>query len=75
MKRVGSGELALGPRECEGLVVNELVRGASRSAADSAAGEFSRSVDLLTRDSVERSPNKYFRHFALRRTEPIYECA
>lgn len=34
-----------------------------------------RRVDLLTRDAVERSPNKYFRHFALRRTEPLYECA
>ena len=34
---------------------------------------FGRSVDLLTRGSVERSPNKYFRRFALRRTEPIYE--
>lgn len=36
---------------------------------------FGRPVDLLTRDSVERSPNKYFRRFALRRTEPLYECA
>ena len=36
---------------------------------------FGRSVDLLTRRSVERSPNKYFRHFVLRRTEPLYECA
>lgn len=35
---------------------------------------FGRPVDLLTRDSVERSPNKYFRHFALRSTEPLYEC-
>jgi len=34
-----------------------------------------RSVDLLTRRSVETSPNKYFRHFVLRETEPIYECA
>ncbi|MCH7799744.1 MAG: nucleotidyltransferase domain-containing protein [Planctomycetes bacterium] len=34
-----------------------------------------RSVDLLTRRSVERSPNKYFRRFALRRTEPLYERA
>ena len=33
---------------------------------------FGRSVDLLTRASVERSPNKYFRRFALRRTEPLY---
>jgi predicted nucleotidyltransferase len=38
-------------------------------------GLFGRPVDLLTRESVERSPNKYFRHFALRRTEPLYECA
>ena len=30
-----------------------------------------RPVDLLTRDSVEDSPNKYFRRFALRRTEPL----
>lgn len=36
---------------------------------------FGRQVDLLTRDSVERSANKYFRHFTLRRTEPLYECA
>lgn len=36
---------------------------------------FSRSVDLLTRSSVERSPNKYFRRFVLRSTEPIYERA
>ena len=36
---------------------------------------FGRSVDLLTRSAVERSPNKYFRRFALRRTEPIYERA
>lgn len=34
---------------------------------------FGRPVDLLTRASVERSPNKYFRRFALRTTEPIYE--
>jgi predicted nucleotidyltransferase len=34
---------------------------------------FGRSVDLLTRRSVENSPNKYFRRFALRQTEPIYE--
>ena len=33
-----------------------------------------RPVDLLTRASVDRSPNKYFRHFALRHTEPLYEC-
>lgn len=36
---------------------------------------FGRTVDLLTRTSVERSPNKYFRRFALRKTEPIYERA
>lgn len=36
---------------------------------------FGRPVDLLTRDSVERSANKYFRRFALRSTEPLYECA
>ena len=36
-------------------------------------GLFGRPVDLLTRRSVEHSPNKYFRRFALRRTEPIYE--
>ena len=35
---------------------------------------FGRRVDLLSRASVERSPNKYFRRFALQRTEPIYEC-
>ncbi len=34
-----------------------------------------RSVDLFTRSSVERSPNRYFRRFALRRTEPLYEHA
>ncbi len=34
-----------------------------------------RPVDLLTRASVERSPNKYFRRFALRYTEPLYERA
>lgn len=34
-----------------------------------------RSVDLLTRRGVEQSPNKYFRHFVLRHTEPLYECA
>jgi len=34
-----------------------------------------RAVDLLTRDSVERSANKYFRRFALRSTEPLYEAA
>jgi predicted nucleotidyltransferase len=34
---------------------------------------FGRSVDLLTRESVEQSANKYFRHFALRKAEPLYE--
>ena len=34
---------------------------------------FGRSVDLLTRSSVEHSPNKYFRRFAMSRTEPVYE--
>jgi len=28
----------------------------------------------VTRSSVERSVNKYFRRFVLRKTEPIYEC-
>ncbi len=32
-----------------------------------------RRVDLLTRESVEHSPNKYFRRFALRHTELLYE--
>jgi predicted nucleotidyltransferase len=34
-----------------------------------------RPIDLLTRQSVERSPNKYFRRFALRHTEPLYDRA
>lgn len=34
---------------------------------------FGRNVDLLTRASVQRSPNKYFRRFALRHTELVYE--
>jgi hypothetical protein len=34
-----------------------------------------RRVDLLTRKAVETSPNKYFRRFALRQTEPLYEHA
>ena len=29
------------------------------------------SVDLITRSSVERSPNKYFRRFALRGVTPL----
>ena len=36
---------------------------------------FGRKVDLITRQAVEDSPNKYFRHFALRATIPIYEHA
>lgn len=36
---------------------------------------FSRRVDLLTRESVERSPNKYFRRFALHGTKVLYEHA
>jgi hypothetical protein len=36
---------------------------------------FGRPVDLLTRKSVERSANKYFRRFALRRTQVLYERA
>ena len=34
---------------------------------------FGRPADLLTRSAVERSPNKYFRRFALRRTGLLYE--
>lgn len=34
---------------------------------------FGRRVDLLSRASVERSPNKYFRRFALQQTRPLYE--
>jgi len=36
---------------------------------------FGRPVDLLTRASVEGSPNKYFRRYALRSTELLYEPA
>lgn len=36
---------------------------------------FGRTVDLMTRSAIERSSNKYLRHFALRSTEPLYECA
>lgn len=32
-----------------------------------------RNVDLLTRDAVERSPNKYFKYYALQHTVSIYE--
>jgi len=35
---------------------------------------FGRPVDLMTRSAIERSPNKYLRHFARRSTEPLYEC-
>jgi len=34
-----------------------------------------RPVDLLSRSTVERSPNKYFRRFSLQHTEPVYERA
>lgn len=34
-----------------------------------------RRVDLLSREAVERSANKYFRRFALRRTRVLYERA
>lgn len=34
-----------------------------------------RPVDLMSRESVEHSPNKYFRRFALRHTEAFYERA
>jgi uncharacterized protein len=34
-----------------------------------------RPVDLLTRSSVRRSPNKYFRRFALEHTERLYDSA
>jgi len=36
---------------------------------------FGRKVDLLTRSSVESSPNKYFRYFALHDTEAVFEQA
>ncbi|MBM3286358.1 MAG: nucleotidyltransferase family protein [Candidatus Eisenbacteria bacterium] len=36
-------------------------------------GLFGRRVDLLTRASVERSANKYFRRFALQQIRPLYE--
>ncbi|NLX04874.1 MAG: nucleotidyltransferase [Phycisphaerae bacterium] len=32
-----------------------------------------RPVDLLARRSVEQSPSKYFRHYALRDTDLLYE--
>lgn len=40
---------------------------------DELAALLGRSVDLLTRASVERSPNKYFRRFALREIRLLYE--
>lgn len=36
---------------------------------------FGRSIDLLTRSSVERSPNKYFRRYALENSKSIYEAS
>ena len=36
---------------------------------------FGRAVDLLTRASVERSANKYFRRYALDHTRVLYERA
>lgn len=36
---------------------------------------FGRTVDLMTRSAIERSSNKYLRHFVLKQTEPLYECA
>jgi uncharacterized protein len=41
--------------------------------AQDLEGILGRRVDLLTRVSVEHSPNKYFRRFALRHTELFYE--
>lgn len=55
------------PGEAAGLGIVEF-----QQALEDLLG---RSVDLLTRDSVERSANKYFRRFALRSTEPLYEAA
>ena len=43
------------------------------SLAQELTALFGRPVDLLTRRSVEQSANKYFRRFALRQTEPLYE--
>ena len=34
-----------------------------------------RRVDLVTRSSIERSPNRYLRRFVLACTEPLYDCA
>jgi len=41
----------------------------------SLASLFGRPIDLLSRSSVEQSPNKYFRYFSLRDTEQFYDCA
>jgi predicted nucleotidyltransferase len=35
---------------------------------------FGKRVDLLTRAAVESSPNKYFRHYALRDVQPLHAC-
>ena len=45
------------------------------SLRDELAELFGRPVDLLTRASVERSENKYFRYYALRNTQVLYERA
>lgn len=55
------------PGEAAGLRVVEF-----QQALEELIG---RSVDLMTRQSVERSANKYFRRFALRSAEPLYERA
>lgn len=59
--------VTFGPGEAPGLGVVEFQQG-----LEDLIG---RTVDLLTRESVERSSNKYFRRFALRSTEPLYEAA
>jgi uncharacterized protein len=38
-------------------------------------GLLGRPVDLLSRKSVEHSPNKYFGRFAVSQTGPIYESS
>ena len=55
------------PGESPGLGIVELQQ--------ALEGLLGRAVDLVTRDSVERSPNEYFRRCALRSTEPLYEAA
>jgi predicted nucleotidyltransferase len=42
---------------------------------DELTNLFGRPVDLLTRSSVEHSPNKYFRRFTLENIERLYESA